>query len=44
MGRNVVQIIIDSASSNMVASGMIEDEYLSSFWTPLHYTLHEPVA
>jgi hypothetical protein len=35
VGReNVVQIITDSASNNVLAGGLIEDEYPTIFWTP----------
>eukprot|EP00253_Pinus_taeda_P016332 PITA_16332 len=35
VGReNVVQIVTDSASNNILAGGLIEDEYPTIFWTP----------
>ena len=35
VGReNVVQIITDSASNNVLVGGLIEDEYPTIFWTP----------
>ena len=35
VGReNMVQIITDSASNNVLAGGLIEDEYPTIFWTP----------
>ena len=35
VGReNVVQIVTDSASNNVLAGGLIEDEYPTIFWTP----------
>ena len=34
VGReNVVQIVTDSASNNVLAGGLIEDEYPTIFWT-----------